>query len=304
LQQEAASDGKPGEAMQDRIEARIRRLRHDSPLGRWRLAVCTPPPDLADIVETSWLGEGSVRYQRDRILPGGGSQLLVNLGPPQYLVGQAASGGRRPFRDVWYAAPQQRPLDTEAPHGQRLLGIAFHPHGGRSWLGVDGGALADRVLGLDELLGDASLALRERLLGERDERVCFLLVEDWLRRRRQPRREAPAALRWALRRIADSRGQLAIEQLHREIGCSRPHLASLFQRHVGLGAKALARLHRFHDALALLRRHQRVPWVELAALCGYYDQSHLIRDFHAFSGMAPGEFVRLAQPDTRSVVLC
>ena len=289
--------------MHESIEARIHRVRHDSPLGRWRMAVCAPPPDLADIVEMAWLGEGSVSYQRDRILPSGSSQLLINLGPPQYLVGDAAGGGRRTFADIWYSAPQQRPLDTEAPHGQRLLGVAFRPYGGRSWLGIDGDALADRVLGLDELLGDTTTRLRERLLACDDDRACFAVVEDWLRRRRQPAREAPAALRWSLARIAGSRGQVAIDSLHRELGCSRAHLATLFRRHVGLGAKALARLHRFHDALALLRRQQRVPWAELADLCGYYDQSHLIRDFQAFSGMAPGEFVRLAQPDARSVVL-
>jgi hypothetical protein len=38
----------------------------------------------------------------------------------------------------------------------------------------------------------------------------------------------------------------------------------------------LARIHRFHRALALLRSRRELRWAELAAECGYYDQSHLV----------------------------
>lgn len=34
----------------------------------------------------AWYGEGKVAYQRDRMLPSGQSQLLINLGPSQQYV--------------------------------------------------------------------------------------------------------------------------------------------------------------------------------------------------------------------------
>ena len=71
----------------------------------------------------------------------------------------------------------------------------------------------------------------------------------------------------------------------------------------GLSPKAHARVQRFRAALALLGRSERVPWAELAVGCGYYDQSHLLRDFRAFSGCSPGEFVRHARPDADSIVV-
>nr|WP_282452895.1 helix-turn-helix domain-containing protein [Lysobacter sp. CAU 1642] len=107
----------------------------------------------------------------------------------------------------------------------------------------------------------------------------------------------------ALRRIRRSQGQLEVARLAGELGLSRQRLGGLFKEHVGLPAKTLSRLQRFHGALALLQGRERVPWVELAAHCGYYDQSHLIRDFRAFSGYAPGEFLRRARPDGGSVVV-
>ena len=33
-------------------------------------------------------------------------------------------------------------------------------------------------------------------------------------------------------------------------------------------------------------------WVDLALGCGYYDQSHFINEFRAFSGLSPVEFLQ------------
>lgn len=285
--------------MADGSATRIREHRHASALGRWRVALCTPCPDLVPLVAAFWIGEGSVSYQRDRILPNGQSYLLINLGPPQYLV--EASGLRRPFTDIWYSAQRQTPIETEAPHGQCLLGLALQPGAAAVLFDLPAHELTGRILALPDLLGDGVLALRQRLLETPSDLMRFRLVEHWLRQRRGS--DTPAVLGEALRRIQASDGQLEVAGLARSLGISRQRLHRLFNHHVGLPAKSLARLQRFQGALALLRDREHVPWVELAAHCGYFDQSHLIRDFRAFSGYAPGEFIRRAMPDPASVVV-
>jgi AraC-like DNA-binding protein len=286
-------------SMADGAAPRIHEYRHVSALGSWRVAMCAPGADLAPLLAAFWIGEGSVSYQRDRILPNGQSYLLINLGPPQYLVD--ASGQRRPFTDIWYSAQRQTPIETEAPHGQCLLGLALQPGASACLLDHPAHALTGQVLALSDLLGDGVLALRQRLLNTPTDADRFAVVENWLRRRR--RTDAPALVGEALRRLQASSGQLEVAELARSLGISRQRLQRLFNQHVGLPAKTLARLQRFHSALALLRGRNRVPWVELAAHCGYFDQSHLIRDFRAFFGYAPGEFLRHAMPDAGSVVV-
>lgn len=289
--------------MSQSIASRISVHRHDSPLGQWHVATCRPAPALAGIVSAMWFGEGQIRYARDRILPSGQSQLLINLGPTQYRIEPGPPERRIPFRDIWYSGLHQGPIDTEVPHGSALLGVAFDAHGAYPWLGEQLSGLADRIIALADALGDGVLALRERLLDCRDVASRFEQVEHWLLARLRRDAMVHPAVRWAVERIAASSGQIGIDQLACQTGYTRKHLNTLFQRQIGFGPKTLARVHRFKSALTLLGTRFEVPWAELALHCGYYDQSHLVHDFKRFSGYAPGEFLRQARPDSGSVVV-
>ncbi|MGH8495987.1 MAG: helix-turn-helix domain-containing protein [Gammaproteobacteria bacterium] len=285
------------------LRSRLSVHSHDDTLGRWSVAWCRPHPVLAPHVAAIWYGEGCVSYARDRILPSAASHLLINLGPTQYLVEHGPPERRIPFVDVWYSGLHQTPIDTEAPHGNALLGVALRASGGRPWLHTDADLLANRVLPLADVLGDGVLALRQRLLETAGIEERFGLVESWIAARLSSCHRVHSAVTAALNRIERTAGCVPVEELSRETGVSRKHLSELFRRQIGLNPKALARVLRFKSAIGLLTGVERVPWVELAAHCGYYDQSHLIRDFRAFSGYAPGEFVRHARPDGDSIVV-
>ena len=277
---------------------------HSSPIGQWSVGVWRPDRRLADVVASMWFGEGTVAYQRDRILPSGQSQLLINLGPPQYRIEPGPPEMRVPFTDVWYSGLHQGPIDTEAPHGNALLGVAFTARGAFPWLGERMGCLTDRIIALADAVGDGALALRERLLNTPSLHSRFELVEHWLIARLEPRTTVHPAVRWAVDRIAASGGRVAVEDVVQETGFTRRHLGNLFQSQVGLSPKSLARIHRFRGALDLLNRADgEVPWAALAERCGFYDQSHLINEFRRFTGLSPTELTRRARPDAGSIVL-
>jgi AraC-like DNA-binding protein len=282
----------------------IQTFTHSSPIGHWSVSVWQADARLADIVASMWFGEGKVAYQRDRILPSGQSQLLINLGPPQYRIEAGPPEVRVPFTDIWYSGLHQGPIDTEAPHGNALLGVAFSARGGFPWLGERMDGLSDRIIALADALGDGAHALRERLLNTPSLEARFKTVESWLLSRLKPRSIVHPAVRWAVDRIAAEGGRLSIEELAVQTGFTRKHLGTLFQQQVGLSPKALARVHRFRGALDILNRaNGEVPWAALAEQCGFYDQSHLINEFRRFTGFSPTELARKDRPDTGSVVL-
>jgi len=278
-------------------------LEHDSPLGRWGIVLRRVHPALRGVVTQLWHGAGRVAYARDRILPRAQSYLLINLGPPQYMVLRGEPEIRVAFDDIWFSGISDIPIDTEAPHGSVLLGVAFTSCGAASLLGMPQYEIANRTGSFADLFGRAALQLRERLQGISGAASRLAVAEEWLLDNCVSGRHIHPLVTWATRRLAESGGKLRTAQLAHDAGCSRKHIAGLFRDRVGLAPKTLARIHRFQSALASIGTEHCTHWSELAAHCGYYDQAHLIHDFRQFAGMAPAEFMRRAQPDAGSIVI-
>jgi transcriptional regulator GlxA family with amidase domain len=94
------------------------------------------------------------------------------------------------------------------------------------------------------------------------------------------------------RTIEATRGRVGVAELAAELGWSRRHLAGRFRTEFGLSPKTVARTLRFGTAVALLRRTPHLDLASVAASCGYYDQSHLTREFGALAGCSPRAWVR------------
>ena len=89
-------------------------------------------------------------------------------------------------------------------------------------------------------------------------------------------------------------------------GLSAGHFTRLFQEEVGLTPKQFARVRRFRTVLRRARTAhtaQRVNWAQLAADCGYYDQAHLIKEFHAFAGVCPSAYLRARSAHSPTTLL-
>jgi AraC-like DNA-binding protein len=67
-----------------------------------------------------------------------------------------------------------------------------------------------------------------------------------------------------------------------------------FQKHTGYSVKELLRFLRFKEVIAyiLARSNQKIAIFELIARHDYHDQSHLIKDFQYFLGLAPQQFIK------------
>ena len=59
---------------------------------------------------------------------------------------------------------------------------------------------------------------------------------------------------------------------------------------------------RFAHARELLTRPGHRSIASIALSCGYYDQAHMIRDFHQFAGSPPSEFALRRLPDGGGMV--
>jgi AraC-like DNA-binding protein len=91
------------------------------------------------------------------------------------------------------------------------------------------------------------------------------------------------------RRILESRGRVRVRELAADFGVGERRLQRAFEHAVGLTPKRLARVARLQAAARCLH-HGGDPLVEVAAKCGYADQSHFTHEFRELTGLAPGAF--------------
>jgi transcriptional regulator GlxA family with amidase domain len=64
-----------------------------------------------------------------------------------------------------------------------------------------------------------------------------------------------------------------------------------FQAQVGMTPRLFANIVRFRAVFDKLNGHDRPDWVSLANNAGYFDQSHMNRDFRRFLGLSPTAYV-------------
>jgi AraC-like DNA-binding protein len=64
----------------------------------------------------------------------------------------------------------------------------------------------------------------------------------------------------------------------------------------------LADILRFRRVFDAIERDSARPWTDAALAAGYFDQSHLVRDFRRFVGCTPTEFAA-ARPGLASALV-
>src|SRR5262245_11104454 len=92
--------------------------------------------------------------------------------------------------------------------------------------------------------------------------------------------------------IEESQAMARIEELARRVGLSQSALERRFRRVVGASPKKFASIVRLRHVLVL--RSKGADFTSIAHAAGYYDQSHFIKDFKRFSGLAPESFFHQA----------
>lgn len=261
-----------------------------------------PPPPLAAFVESIWRVRGPAPYRRAAVLPNGALQLMVNFGDPHRLTGIGGHATDRRYDHTWIAGLQEQALMIEAPACTDLLSIRFRPGGAHAFLPLPLCELSNLVVDARDIVGGAGAQLREQLAGMHSWPAQVACVQRWLLGRLQPRERDHALVVRAIAAIGARQGRgAAIAAACDELGLSNRHLIQLFRGLVGLPPKTLARVQRFHRAL--LRLPSDGSRAQLAAELGFADQAHFTREFRAFAGVAPGQFLERRGADEESLIL-
>jgi AraC-like DNA-binding protein len=254
-----------------------------------------PSPRLAGFVEFFWYYEGwNGSHPMERVLPDGTFELVINLlDGPRKLFDRGDLARYSSFRRGWLSGTHSRYIVIDTLPGASMIGAHFKPGGARRFLGPASDEFHDQVVEFEAVWGTRARDLRERLLAAPGPTAKFHHLEHFLAgllswsRKDAERHQAVA---WATNQIYRQPQMLTIGAVIEKLGISHKHFIEQFREQVGLTPKLFCRIRRFQEALVQINSRRQIDWAELACDCGYYDQSHFINDFQAFTGLNPTSY--------------
>lgn len=260
----------------------------------WEVVLRDADPDLHGSVRSLvGFAEAPRIPVRRRELPSAEVPLIFGFGAPYRVTAPGGEHEAAEPREGFVAGLHDTFAVTETTGPAACVQVNLSPLAAHRLLRLPMGDLSGRVVGLADLFGSEAVRVSERLHDARGWDERFAVVQAFLRARLDAAPPACPVVARALRRLGETSGRLDVRTLAAEVGWSRKHLAARFHEQVGLAPKALARVLRFRRALRLLEAGKAgVRWSDVALDCGYYDQAHLNRDFRAFTGASPREYLR------------
>ncbi len=252
-----------------------------------------PRYPLNQFIECLWYVDEHVPYNREKILPTGTVELMINFGSPHRLIDKTDPTRFSLMRSSWIAGLQTAYLINEPVAETCMMGVRFKPGGAFPFLDITQAELRDTVLTMDLLWGRYILEVRDRLRELPTMAARFRLLEQILMQRLRDDLYGLDAVQYAVQQITQIQDTLSIKDLSAALGMSQKHLNQQFQKMVGVSPKILARITRLQRALYSIDPAGNVNWVEIANRCHYYDQAHFNHDFMAFTGLQPSAYIKL-----------
>lgn len=245
-----------------------------------------PAPPLDRFIHKLWSARAAahVEHERERILPTGRVQIILNLNR-DFLVD--LTEGKRPQKAPPALIVGARSIYeiVDSSDMADLIGVVFEPGGFGAFAGDAVDLFSNRSVALEDVWCSQECALRDRLKEIQGAKQRLRFLETFLVGRFAARLSRNRMVELALDSFACSPSITTVRDVARSTGLSERRFSQVFREEVGFSPKVWCRIQRFQRAVQSLHSGVDIRWSELALDCGFYDQSHFANEFRAFSGI-------------------
>src|SRR5262249_18201610 len=168
----------------------LTRDRSQQLLPRPRATVCmtmflrtyTPGPPLDECIDRFWLCSDTPSHPRERILPSGTVELVINLSDDEIRIYDPLHPDRaRRYPAAVVSGPYSKFFLIDPLQHASIIGVHFRPGRAVPVLGVPASELADAHVDLESVWGRTAAELRERLCTAAAPTKRFAVLEAVLR---------------------------------------------------------------------------------------------------------------------------
>lgn len=172
------------------------------------------------------------------------------------------------------------------------LGIKFSFHGLLKLLGVRPAEITNKVLELEDILDNKIKALQEQLNTTNTFREKVFLLDSFFLEQMNSKRDLKLVKMISVFDQVDKlNNTITVEGFAREFNLSYRTLQRHSKQGLGVCPREYLKIKRLNIVCKMLKHYPRHSIHEIIHDCGYYDQSHFIREFKQVFRSSPIQFL-------------
>lgn len=249
-----------------------------------------PTAALAELVECYWIlqSNGDFMPVPDRLIPGGRVELMFNLGEPAQWLMQPGETCGSTMQGAFIMGQRNKIFYAQGNGKAHIIGLRFKPGGLAAFTNMPVSALLNSVVQAEDIFGAGINNWPALLFEETEHTGKITLLERLLQQAIQGHPVDKAIMQYAMHMLRSSDDTTNIKTICDATGWYYKKLERLFLKNTGYTPKYYGKITRFNKALRLMQGNSTLTHV--CYECNYFDQSHFIKDFYQFAGMAPKQF--------------
>ena len=235
----------------------------------------------------------------DKIFASGAVEIMFNIGASRKKTIINDVLVNEPLIQLWGQTIQ--PLAVKSFGKHTMFGIRFFAHTASCFLNESIEQFNDKFFDLRDVAGNEVSSLHLKLLEARYINRQIELTEEFLLQRLslfEKRTSKVHLMNSIMKELKQDNFFDNIDNVAIRHGISSRYLQKIFLQYSGLTPNLFSKIDRFQKSLHLVAKKD-MSLTSIAYQCGYFDQSHFIKDFKSFTGSTPSHF----QPETSTELL-
>ncbi len=227
------------------------------------------------------------------IVPDGYTELIIQNVPfCEYKLNE--SGYIMPER-CFIRGQMKKAIIGNYYSGYRYL-VKFKPWGAYYFLNSPMNHFTEKIIGVETALGKDGREISERVLAANDKTSAIDILQEIIEKKIKhnislKRKNDDENIIATVKKIIDSKCITSImELLDSSYYCKR-HLSRKFNEIIGLSTKTFIKIMRLGLCLENIRLNKKVRPEMLLSEYGYYDRSHMIREFKDMLKLTPASYL-------------
>ncbi|NLK95258.1 MAG: AraC family transcriptional regulator [Clostridiales bacterium] len=178
-------------------------------------------------------------------------------------------------------------VGLDASSNKEIFGIRFYPGGLNSFFPLMANEINSSQIPL-ELLCNKSHNLSQEIINASSFESRISIIESFFCKEILNSNGKEILIQYCVDKIISTNGTITINTLSENTGYSTRYINKLFNEYIGFSPKNFCEIVRLQSTIEYIRKHNNYTLTSVSNVYGYYDQSHMNKDFNKFLNITSG----------------